>query len=53
MAHTSTQARLTRSPGCPALGREELLERERGGDPDISGWDECVRGVCRITHIFL
>jgi bifunctional non-homologous end joining protein LigD len=25
------------------VGREELFERERGGDPDFRGWDECVR----------
>jgi hypothetical protein len=27
------------------VGREELFERERGGDPDFRGWDDCVR-VC-------
>ncbi len=25
------------------VGREELFERERGGDPDFRGWNECVR----------
>ncbi len=25
------------------VGREELFERERGRDPDESGWDGCVR----------
>ena len=24
-------------------GREELFERERGTNPDMAGWDECVR----------
>jgi hypothetical protein len=24
------------------VGREELFEWERGGDPDVQGWDECV-----------
>jgi len=23
-------------------GREELFERERGGDPDAGGWHQCV-----------
>ena len=27
------------------VGREALFERERGGNPDFRGWDECVR-VC-------
>jgi len=25
------------------VGREELFESERGGDPDFRGWDDCVR----------
>jgi ATP-dependent DNA ligase len=25
------------------VGREELFERERGADPEMAGWDECVR----------
>ena len=25
------------------VGREELFERERGTDPDMAGWDECVQ----------
>ena len=24
------------------VGREELFERERGGDPDFRGWDDYV-----------
>jgi ATP-dependent DNA ligase len=24
------------------VGREELVERERGGDPDVRLWDECA-----------
>jgi bifunctional non-homologous end joining protein LigD len=27
------------------IGREELFERERGGDPDMQPWDSC-QGVC-------
>jgi len=27
------------------VGREELFERKRGGDPDFRGWGGCVR-VC-------
>ena len=27
------------------VGREELFERERGSNPDVRGWDACVR-VC-------
>ena len=25
------------------VGREELFERKRGGDPHFRGWDECVK----------
>jgi ATP-dependent DNA ligase len=33
------------------VGREELFERERGGDPDFHGWDECVRACgAQIRH---
>jgi hypothetical protein len=27
--------------------REELFERERGGDPDFQGWDECVTACAK------
>ena len=26
-------------------GREELFERERGGDPDVRIWDACTLGM--------
>jgi hypothetical protein len=32
------------------VGREELFERERGGDPDFRGWDDCVR-ACEIAKL--
>jgi hypothetical protein len=32
------------------VGREELFERERGGDPDFRGWDECVR-ACETVRL--
>jgi bifunctional non-homologous end joining protein LigD len=32
------------------LGREELFERKRGGDPDFRGWDGCVR-ACAAAQI--
>jgi bifunctional non-homologous end joining protein LigD len=31
------------------LGREELFERERERDPDVSGWDSCVRACANLT----
>jgi len=31
------------------VGREELFERERGGDPDLRGWDGCVRGCAAVA----
>jgi hypothetical protein len=30
------------------VGREELFERERGGDPDTYGWDGCVRACAMM-----
>ena len=32
------------------VGREELFERERGGDPDMQRWDDCVR-ICAEVEI--
>jgi ATP-dependent DNA ligase len=29
-------------------GREELFERERGGDPDVRHWDSCVSACAAI-----
>jgi hypothetical protein len=29
------------------VGREELFERERGGDPDFRGRDDCV-AACEV-----
>ena len=31
--------------------REELFERERGGDPDIRGWDSCVRACAPLLPL--
>jgi hypothetical protein len=31
------------------VGREELFEREQGGDPDFRGWDQCVR-ACAVAR---
>ena len=31
------------------VGREELFERERGADPDMAGWDECVRACAAFA----
>jgi bifunctional non-homologous end joining protein LigD len=31
------------------IGREELFERERGGDPDLQVWDECTL-ACEIVE---
>jgi bifunctional non-homologous end joining protein LigD len=31
------------------VGREELFERERGGDPDFQVWDECVRACAELA----
>ena len=31
------------------IGREELFERERGGDPDLRVWDECTL-ACEIVE---
>jgi hypothetical protein len=33
------------------VGREELFERERGGDPDYRGWDDCVRGCAAVAGL--
>ena len=33
------------------VGREELFERERGGNPDLWGWDQCVRGCAGAGEI--
>lgn len=30
-------------------GREELFERERGGDPDVYGWEECMRACAEAV----
>ena len=36
------------------VGREELSEGERGGDPDFRGWDDCVGRVpLRLTFASL
>jgi len=32
-------------------GREEFFERERGGDPDFRGWDECVRACAADSGV--
>jgi bifunctional non-homologous end joining protein LigD len=33
------------------VGREELFERERGGDPDFWGWDQCVRACAANSGV--
>jgi ATP-dependent DNA ligase len=32
------------------VGREELFERERGGDPDFQVWDACALACERSDH---
>jgi bifunctional non-homologous end joining protein LigD len=31
------------------VGREELFERERGGDPDFQVWDDCVKACAELS----
>jgi hypothetical protein len=31
------------------IGREELFERERQRDPEVDGWEECVKACAAST----
>jgi hypothetical protein len=42
-AHEPTWLKIRNRSYSQWVGREELFERERGGDPDFRGWDDCVR----------
>ena len=49
LAEHATWLKIRNQGYSQSLGREELFERERGTDPDMAGWDECVVQACAAS----
>jgi hypothetical protein len=52
--YLTEQAKLAQDtqPRIFGVGREELFERERGGDPDVWLWDQCVAACLDAVYYY-